>query len=688
MNEPKDRIRGCARAVGRHAGLLVAVVVGLGVGALLHAAFSPAGGSAPVDRPGAGADEPGTYWTCSMHPEVRRPGPGRCPKCPMALYAVRPTRPPAGGPREFATSEVALALMDVEVAPVERRFVQAEIRLAGKIDYDETKLAYITAWVGGRLDRLFVNYTGVPVRKGDHLADVYSPELLGAQEELLQALQAVKTLAASEVAIIRETAKATVTAVREKLRLLGLKAEQIDRIEKTAKVTDHLTIYSPASGIVVHKNAQEGMYVKTGTRIYTIADLSQVWVQLDAYESDLEWIAPGQDVTFTTGAYPGETFTGRVSFVHPVLHETTRTVKVRITMANRDGRLKPGMFVKAIVRATLPAGGRVLSDHLAGKWICPHHPDVVENAAGKCSKCGWALRRAEELYNVVDPAKAVKPLIVPASAPLVTGTRAIVYVKIDPSLLRPASVTDWPRLLQEARATIAAPDANQTGFLNVVCPIMGTKLDLANVPANLTRPYKGGKVAFCCAGCPEKWDKLPEAARQAKLKAASAASGPVGVLWQGLTRDLREALLATGPGKQPEAGLQDRFCREVNAMFHRPGLAGSAAWQAVRLGAEGQSLRRLAAADLTPTKRTRLHRLLLEAVLPKAIARAAAGPTFEGREIVLGPRAGDYYLVRSGLAEGESVVVRGNFKIDSALQLQAKPSMMSPEPSSRPGTRP
>ena len=309
-----EAIRKALRWIGRRAGLLVVVGVSVVAGMALHALFAPGGGGGgtPAGGAHAGHEPPAaTVWTCSMHPEVRRNEPGLCPKCKMPLIPVR-MRAQSGGLREFVTSEQAKALMDIEVAPVERRFVMAEIRMTGKIDFDETKLAYITAWMPGRLDRLFVDYTGVPVNKGDHLVYIYSPELLSAQEELLQAIQSVKALKNSDVGIVRESSEATVVAAREKLRLLGLTAEQIARIEKTGKTNDHLTIYSPSSGIVVHKNAVEGMYVDTGTRIYTIADLSKVWVKLDAYESDLVWLRYGQAMEFTTVSYPGEVFKGTI----------------------------------------------------------------------------------------------------------------------------------------------------------------------------------------------------------------------------------------------------------------------------------------------------------------------------------------------------------------------------------------
>ncbi len=465
--------------------LIIMLVVGIWIGKLGEPAKPKTGQVTAVTeaRP--------QVWTCSMHPQIKLPKPGLCPICNMNLIPLTMDETETGASmRQLTVSESAKKLMDIEVAPVERKFVTAVIRMVGKVDYDETNLAYITAWVPGRLDKLYVDYTGVPVNKGDHLVYLYSPELISAQEELLQAIEAVKNIQKTELGIMREMSESTVKSAREKLRLWGLTPEQITEIVTTGQVTDHMTIYSPASGIVIHKNALEGMYVQTGTKIYTIADLTKVWVKLDAYESDLEWLRYGQEVEFTTVSYPGQIFKGTISFIDPILNDRTRTVKIRMNVSNSDGKLKPGMFVKAVVRSQVAGGGRIMDAGLVGKWICPMHPEIIKETAGKCDICQMPLVTTESQgYVSDDPALVEKPLVIPVTAALVTGTRAIVYVQV--------------------------PDTEK--------------------------------------------------------------------------------------------------------------------------------------------------------------------PTYEGREIALGPRAGDYYLVRRGLKEGELVVVKGNFKIDSSLQIMAKPSMMTPE---------
>lgn len=381
-------------------------------------------------------------WTCSMHPQIRLPAPGKCPICFMDLIPAK-TDAKAGDVEAVSLRQITLSpdarkLAEVAVEQVVRRSVEVETRMVGKVDYDETKLGYITTWMAGRIDKLYVDYTGSTVTKGQPMAFIYSPELLTAQAELIQAGKALKELEGSGLTRVKETAKQTEQAAREKLRLLGFTHQQIDEAIQRGTPSDHITLHAPLGGVVIKKDVLEGMYVQTGTRIYTIADLSRVWVVLEAYESDLPWVKMGQQVEFQTEAHPGDVFKGVVVYIDPTVSEKTRTVNVRLDVPNPGGKLKPGMFVRAVKRA---------------------RPDSSKEA-----------------------------LVIPVSAPLITGKRAIVYVQV--------------------------------------------------------------------------------------------------------------------PGK------------------------------------EG---------------------------------------TYEGREIVLGPRAGDFYVVRSGLSEGDWLVTKGNFKVDSAVQLMAKPSMMNPQ---------
>jgi len=384
-------------------------------------------------RPDATASQAGieiSIWTCSMHPQIQQPKPGKCPICGMDLIPVKKGQTPEN-PRQIFLSENARRLAAVEVAPVERKFVVNEIRMVGKIEYDETRLKYITAWVSGRIDRLYVNFTGITVRQGDHMVELYSPELLSTQQELIQSLKMLEGTAPQTSSEVKALAERQLQSVRERLRLWGLTNEQILQLEKEQQPSDHITIYAPSSGIVIEKNALEGTYVETGTRIYTIADLSRIWVKMDAYESDLPWLRYGQEVEFETEAFPGEKFKGRIAFIDPAIDTQTRTAKVRVSIANPDSKLKPEMFVRALVKSKIAASGKVMDPSLAGKWISPMHPEIIKNQPGSCDVCGMPLVRAEELGYVSSASlNAGAPLVIPASAPLITGKRAIVYVEL------------------------------------------------------------------------------------------------------------------------------------------------------------------------------------------------------------------------------------------------------------------
>ncbi|MEC5129542.1 efflux RND transporter periplasmic adaptor subunit [Verrucomicrobiales bacterium BCK34] len=450
----------------------ISVVAGLGLGALIFGGntghdHEPAGGA------GKEAKAKAEVWTCSMHPQVKQPNPGKCPICAMDLIPLS-AMGGGDGERSFSMSEAAKQLAGITTTEVVRDYPLAEIQLFGKIMYDETRMSTVAARFPARIDKLYVDYTGIRVKKGDHLATVYSPDLLSVQTELLTAKKFGNDNAAK--------------ITRDKLRLWGFSEERIQKIETSGKTSDQLTIDAPKSGIVTQMNVREGEYVETGTPYFKIAELDEVWVMLDAYESDTPWLRFGQNVQFTTESIPGNLFDGKISFIAPELNSTTRTVSVRVNVPNEDNLLKPGMFVSGLVEAKVAAAGKVLDPSLAGKWISPMHPEVVKDQPGQCDICGMDLVPAEELGYLASDAEGEPPLLVPVSAVLNTGKRSVVYVE--------------------------QPDTEQ--------------------------------------------------------------------------------------------------------------------------------------------------------------------PTFEGREILIGPRANDQYIVEAGLREGERVVAQGGFVIDSALQIQAKPSMMLP----------
>ncbi len=391
----------------------------LALAAALVACESPDTPAAETPSAGAESDEK-QIWTCSMHPSVRLEAPGLCPICNMDLI---PAEQDGDGPWTLTMAPEAVKLAEVATTAVERRSIAMEIPMVGKVALDEKRVSDITAWVSGRIDRLFVDFTGIEVRQGDHMVELYSPELVTAQQELRQAKRSVDHGPTS----LKAAGERRLKAARKKLALLGLADHQIQAIEARDNTSDKLTIEAPMSGIVLKRHLNEGAYVQTGSPIYTVADLSRVWIVLEAYESELAWLRYGQAVDFTVEAFPGETFHGRIVFIDPVLDPRTRTVKVRLDVANEDRRLKPDMFVSAKAYAKVDESGQTMDEHLHGKMICPMHPEVVKDEPGACDVCGMDLVPVERL-GLARGSKAEVPLVIPRSAPLITGKRAVVYI--------------------------------------------------------------------------------------------------------------------------------------------------------------------------------------------------------------------------------------------------------------------
>lgn len=408
--------------------LLVLVPVLLPVGAVIAIVYWPWG---TTDEAAAQGE-----WTCSMHPQVRLPGPGKCPICGMDLVPI-----------ERLASERARIEQTggVESEPVGYRELSKEVRTVGKLDYNESRVAYITARVAGRVDRVHADFTGIQVKKDDHLVDIYSPDLYLTQSELMRAVEALDKATGD-----KSFAEANVESARTKLRLLGVLPGQIAEIEKSKQVKTHLTVYAPIGGTVIEKTVRPGQYVKEGDALYRIADLDPIWLYLDVYEFDLAWVRYGQQVDVTLEAYPGEQFRGTVTFIDPFLDDKSRTVRVRVNLKNPERKLKPAMYAAAVIRARIRPDGSAEPTGMEGKYICPMHPEVIRDGPGKCPVCEMALERVPDLRPVRPAAKdehahlghdhvaptpeAAKPppgqvLAVRATAVMNTGRRTITYRK-------------------------------------------------------------------------------------------------------------------------------------------------------------------------------------------------------------------------------------------------------------------
>jgi len=417
--------------------IAMAVVVVTG-GALLFWNKSSGGGA------DSSAENTGQIWTCSMHPQVRLPKSGKCPICSMPLILVTPaaksattnaltnTTTATASDSMLELSEHARAMASVETAPVQRRKMSREIRVVGKVQYNETALANITTRVEGYVERLFVDYTGIEVKPGDHLVEIYSPDLLVAQQELLIALDSQRNAALVESA-------------KRKLLLWGLTQAQVDDLVREKKVSDRITLFSPIHGTVTERMVVQKQMVKPGEMLYRLANLESVWVYLDIYESELPWIQYGQMVETKSEAIPGQSFSGRVWFISPVLNEETRTVKVLLNINNTERKLKPGMYVSAVIRAELLSDGKPAPTGVEGQWSCPMHPLVVLPQAGECPMCKMTLVQIPGTPASAKPDTDQLLLSVPVTAVLDSGVRKLVYVEKPKGQFSPVEIVTGPR---------------------------------------------------------------------------------------------------------------------------------------------------------------------------------------------------------------------------------------------------
>lgn len=380
--------------------------------------------------PEASAAKDVVYVCPMMCTPTRSPTPGRCSVCGMELAPVSSGVSGANDDPGIHIEPAARRLANIQTAIVESRPVDRVIRTVGEISFDESRRATISAWVDGRIERLFADFTGVDVVAGDHLVLLYSPDLYSAQGEYLISRESAGQ--ASRNSLLAGAQRSLMESTHEKLRQLGMTEAQIEQLVQRSSAESRLQICAPIGGTVIEKLRQEGDYVKAGDPVYRIADLSVVWLMLELFPEDAAQVRYGQKVEAIVQSLPDEVFTGRVAFVDRVVNRKTRTVGVRVEMLNYDGRLRPGDYATARVRIPVGDEEALYDPELAGKWISPRHPQIVQDGPGCCPLCDVDLVPAAEFGYADAPVETPTPLVIPRDAVLMAGQHSVVYVETEP----------------------------------------------------------------------------------------------------------------------------------------------------------------------------------------------------------------------------------------------------------------
>ena len=327
----------------------LALIIGLFVGYLV---FSGSENKAEEQHAEHDAAED-TMWTCSMHPQIMQSEPGDCPICGMELIPADQSDATIAG---FTMTENAMKLANIQTTIVGTSNTDKSINLSGTLEANEELNAVQSSYFAGRIEQLFINTTGEQVKIGQILATIYSPELVAAQQELLTALK------------LKKSQPKLYQAVRNKLKNWKLSDSQINAIEESGRVKENFPVFASNSGTVTEKMVNEGDYVNRGEALYKVANLTKVWAVFDAYEQQLSNLKEGQKLQISVNAFADESFIGIIDFIDPILDNSARTTEVRVVLDNRDGKLKPGMFVQAEVELEATEASQISIPKSAVMW--------------------------------------------------------------------------------------------------------------------------------------------------------------------------------------------------------------------------------------------------------------------------------------------------------------------------------
>jgi membrane fusion protein, copper/silver efflux system len=566
---------------------------------------------------GAAVESSDVEYFCPMHPNIVRATEGTCPICGMPLSRRDKTDAaalPQGVLAQVELTPLKVRMGRIATSPVEYRMLAREIRTVGIVDYDITKVARVSARVEGRLDKLFVNFVGQRVNKGDPLYWIYSPNLLVAQQELLSAIRAAG--GRDRQGQWSEADRETVSAAKLKLRLWDITDEQIEEIIRHSEPEQYMKIFSHVSGIVTPETPlpHHGHYVKAGDGIYTIADLSTVWMQAKIFEHEIGGVSIGTAVEVTSTAYPHEVFAGRITFIAFTVDSATRTVSARVEIANSDYKLKPGMYATAAIR--LPVGEVTEITATSG-------PAEKEADTTAITKAYVAL--AEELAADKANDGAVKKLIAEADALTrrATGTEKTLAEQVAKSAAEMVGKNlderrkPFKPLSEAMIRLIRARRPSETLFLTHCPMVPGGGGDWLAKSEQIANPYFGSQMLRC---------------------------GTV------------KETIAPGGVSDSDRFVEGFFCPVFpDRLFEKP--------QHCPL-------------DKFPMKRVRVEKVaavpesaVINTGTRQVVYRERAPGSFEMIEVKLSQRAGEFYPVVEGVKVGDRVATAGAFLVDAENRL-------------------
>lgn len=562
-----------------------------------------------------------TEHYCPMHPNIVRSEPGKCPICGMPLSKRAKTSQaelPEGVLARQHLTPMKVRLGRIGTTPVEYHMLAREIRTVGIVDYDETRRRNMASRTKGRIDRLMVNYVGQHVNEGDPLIWIYSPELITAQHELLLAQRRVGA-AQDSGAAGTAAAESLMDSIKQKLILWGVTAQQIDEIIQRGTADSHIVVHAPISGFVTEKKVLEGRYVNEGDDLYTIADLSNVWMEAKIFEDESGGIEMGTAVEVTSNAYPNEVFAGKITFIAFAVDPDTRTVSARVEVANPDLKLKPGMYTHAVIRVPV---GRVTELGTDPPATPGQEPSPIQGNDPTPLVRAFFTLSAAFVNDKADPEAA--EALFREGRKLAEGSQGVVSEKA-------AAISEFAKQLQgkelSAQREILKPLSEQLILLVRATPPPGFKIYVVHcpmVPANwiqdssdIANPFGGSEMPRC-----------------------------------GVVTDTISAKTVL----DTERSVTGYYCPIYpDRLFEQP---------------------ELCPIDKFPLKRARVEKVLavpISAVVntgTRSVVYKESEPgTFDMLEVQVGKRAGEFYPLISGLEAGDRVATAGAFLVDAENRL-------------------